>query len=55
MALGQIELKRMTAIHGWSAVILGLLLSVVVATGAVAVFAEEIGRGSAGGLHLQGV
>lgn len=51
MALGQIELKRLTAIHGWSAVILGLLLYVVVATGAVAVFAEEIGRWSAGGLR----
>ncbi|MFT3974233.1 MAG: PepSY-associated TM helix domain-containing protein [Amaricoccus sp.] len=48
MVLGQIELKRLTAIHGWSAVILGLLLYVVVATGAVAVFAEEIGRWSAG-------
>jgi uncharacterized iron-regulated membrane protein len=51
MAIGQIELKRLTAIHGWSAVILGLLLYVVVATGAVAVFAEEIGRWSAGGLR----
>lgn len=51
MALGQIELKRLTAIHGWSAVVLGLLLYVVVATGAVAVFAEEIGRWSAGGVR----
>jgi uncharacterized iron-regulated membrane protein len=51
MALGQIELKRVTAIHGWSAVALGLLLYVVVATGAVAVFAEEIGRWSAGGVR----
>lgn len=51
MALGQIELKRLTALHGWSAVTLGLLLYVVVATGAVAVFAEEIGRWSAGGVR----
>ena len=51
MALGQIELKRLTAIHGWCAVALGLLLYVVVATGAVAVFADEIGRWSAGGVR----
>lgn len=51
MALGQTELKRLTAIHGWSAVVLGLLLYVVVATGAVAVFSEEIGRWSAGGVR----
>lgn len=49
MALNQIQIKRLTAIHGWSAVVLGLLLYVVIATGAVAVFAEEIGRWSAGG------
>lgn len=46
--LSQPQLKRMTAIHGWSAVILGFLLYAVVITGAVAVFAPEIGRWSAG-------
>ena len=46
--LSQVQLKRLTTIHGWSAVILGLLLYAVIATGAVAVFATEIGRWSAG-------
>lgn len=46
--LSQVQIKRLTAIHGWSAVILGLLLYAVIATGAVAVFAAEIGRWSAG-------
>ena len=35
--LSQARTKRLTAIHGWSAVLLGLLLYAVVATGAVAV------------------
>ncbi len=47
--LRQGQLKRLTAIHGWSAVVLGLLLYAVIATGAVAVFATEIGRWSVGG------
>ena len=47
-ALSQTQIKRLTAIHGWSAVVLGLLLYAVVATGAVAVFANEIGRWSVG-------
>lgn len=46
--LSQPQLRRMTAIHGWSAVVLGLLLYAVVLTGAMAVFAPEIGRWSAG-------
>ncbi|MER2508784.1 PepSY domain-containing protein [Amaricoccus sp.] len=46
--LSQPRMKRMTAVHGWSAVLLGLLLYAVVFTGAVAVFAPEIGRWSAG-------
>ena len=46
--LSQAQMKRLTAIHGWSAVVLGLLLYAVVATGAVAVFATEIGRWSVG-------
>ena len=37
--LSQGQLKRLTAIHGWSAVILGLLLYAVIATGAVAMTA----------------
>ena len=37
--LSQAQLKRLTAVHGWSAVVLGLLLYAVIATGAVAVFA----------------
>lgn len=46
--LNQRQLKRLTAIHGWSAIILGLLLYAVIVTGAVAVFSDEIGRWSAG-------
>lgn len=49
--LSQVRVKRLTAIHGWSSVVLGLLLYVVIATGAVAVFAEEIGRWSVGGVR----
>ena len=49
--LSQAQLKRLTAIHGWSAVVLGLLLYAVIATGAVAVFANEIGRWSVGGVR----
>ena len=41
--------KRLLAVHGWSGVVLGLFLYVVVLTGAVAVFAHEIGEWSAGG------
>lgn len=51
IALSQARVKRLTAIHGWSAVVLGLLLYAVVLTGAVAVFAPEVGRWSAGGLR----
>ncbi|MEM0922426.1 MAG: PepSY-associated TM helix domain-containing protein [Pseudomonadota bacterium] len=49
IALDQARTKRLTAIHGWSGTILGVLLYVVVLTGAVAVFAEEIGVWSQGG------
>jgi uncharacterized iron-regulated membrane protein len=49
--LSQAQLRRLT-IHGWSAVVLGLLLYAVIATGAVAVFAAEIDRWSAGGTRL---
>ena len=49
--LSQAQVKRLTTVHGWSGVVLGLLLYVVIATGAVAVFAAEIGRWSAGGVR----
>ncbi len=42
------ETKLMVAVHGWSGVVLGLLLYAVVLTGMAAVFAEEIGAWSAG-------
>lgn len=42
------ETKRMVAIHGWSGIVLGLLLYAVVLTGMVAVFAHELGEWSAG-------
>lgn len=42
------ETKLMVAIHGWSGILLGLLLYAVVFTGMAAVFAEEIGIWSAG-------
>lgn len=46
--ISQARMKRITAIHGWSGTLLGLLLYAVVLTGAVAVFSHEIGRWSAG-------
>ncbi len=53
----QAQMKRLTAVHGWSGVVLGLLLYVVVFTGAVAVIGEEIGLWAQGGraaaLHLR--
>jgi uncharacterized iron-regulated membrane protein len=49
--ISQAQMKRLTAVHGWSAVVLGLLLYAVIATGAVAVFSSEIGRWSAGGVR----
>ena len=42
------ETKAMVAMHGWSGILLGLLLYAVVLTGTAAVFAEEIGAWSAG-------
>ena len=49
ITLSQRRTKRLVAIHGWSGAILGLLLYVVLLTGAVAVFAFEIGSWSASG------
>ncbi|WP_239025855.1 PepSY-associated TM helix domain-containing protein [Sphingomonas paeninsulae] len=42
------ETKLLVAIHGWSGIVLGLLLYAVVITGMTAVFATEIGVWSAG-------
>lgn len=42
------ETKAMVAVHGWSGILLGLLLYAVVLTGTAAVFATEIGAWSAG-------
>ena len=46
--LAQSRTKRMMAIHGWSSVILGLMLYVVILTGAIVVFAYELGVWSKG-------
>ncbi|WP_293884257.1 PepSY domain-containing protein [Sphingomonas sp.] len=46
--LAKRETKLMIAVHGWSAIVLGLLLYAVVLTGMMAVFADEIGIWSAG-------
>ncbi len=48
MALDQRKTKALVALHGWSAVFLGLLLYAVVITGAAAVFEEEIRHWSIG-------
>lgn len=53
MALSQSRTKRLVAIHGWSGVVLGLLLYVVLLTGSVVVFAFEIGSWSASGVKAQ--
>lgn len=47
------ETKAMVAVHGWSGILLGLLLYAVVLTGTAAVFAEEIGIWSAGHVASQ--
>lgn len=49
LTLPQAKTKRLVAIHGWSGAVLGLLLYAVVLTGAIAVFADEIGTWSQGG------
>lgn len=46
--LNKDQMKRMVAVHGWSGIVLGLLLYAVIFTGMAAVFAEEIGIWSAG-------
>lgn len=47
------ETKSLIAIHGWSSVILGLLLYAVVLTGMVAVLAKEIGHWSTANSDLK--
>jgi len=47
------ETKTMVAVHGWSGILLGLLLYAVVLTGTAAVFAHEIGAWSAGHVTTQ--
>lgn len=49
IALSQDRTKRLVAVHGWSGMVLGVLLYAVVLTGTVAVFAHEIGAWSQGG------
>ena len=49
IALSQAKTKRLLAVHGWSGTLLGLILYVVVLTGTLAVFAQEIGSWSVGG------
>lgn len=47
------QTKVMVAVHGWSGILLGLLLYAVVLTGTAAVFAHEIGAWSAGHVATQ--
>lgn len=47
------ETKLLVAIHGWSGIVLGLLLYAVVLTGMAAVFAEEVDTWSAGHRETQ--
>lgn len=47
------EIKTMVTVHGWSGILLGLLLYAVVLTGTAAVFADEIGAWSAGHVARQ--
>jgi uncharacterized iron-regulated membrane protein len=47
------EATLMVAVHGWSGVVLGLLLYAVIVTGTAAVFSQEIKSWSAGALGPQ--
>lgn len=49
ISLATDQTKRLLTIHGWSGAVLGLLLYVVVLTGAVAVFAGDIGAWAVSG------
>ncbi|MEM7078546.1 MAG: PepSY-associated TM helix domain-containing protein, partial [Pseudomonadota bacterium] len=48
MAISQETTKQLVVIHGWSGIVLGILLYAVLVTGMVAVFSEEISHWSAG-------
>lgn len=52
IALSKQRTRRLVAVHGWSAVVFGLFLYVVILTGAIAVFSQEIGIWSAGGKRV---
>ena len=45
------QLKRLSAFHGWSGLVLGLLLYAVILTGTVVVFSDEIRNWSVGGSY----
>ena len=47
------EHRILLALHGWAGVLFGLLALVIVATGTVAVFGEEIGAWSSGGVEAR--
>lgn len=51
--VNQATSKRLLAVHGWSGVLLGLFLYVVIITGTVAVLSQEIGAWSIGGARTQ--
>ncbi|WP_430386563.1 PepSY-associated TM helix domain-containing protein [Blastomonas fulva] len=51
--VNQATSKRLLAVHGWSGVLLGLFLYVVVITGTVAVLSQEIGAWSISGAKTQ--
>lgn len=53
IGLSQSQMKRLTAVHGWSGTVLGLLLYVVVLTGTVVVFGHEIEHWSIGGVSQE--
>lgn len=50
--VSQATSRRLLAVHGWSGVILGLALYVVVLTGAIVVFSHELGAWSVSGHQL---
>jgi len=52
LELTRARTQRLISIHGWSGAILGLMLYVVVLTGAVAVFSHEIGVWSVSGAKV---
>jgi len=51
MSFSKDQTKRLISIHGWSGILLGLMLYVVLLTGAIVVFAHEIGAWSVSGVE----